>query len=112
MPSALVIRSQTPKVNNNSLSDMMSMGRPWGRMTCLTKLSASFVGSIVSSHATKCPILVNRSMITHRASLPLLVGNPGMKFIGMESHGLCGGSMGFRSRKGMFLIGLIRRHVL
>jgi len=42
----------------------------------------------------------------------LLVGNPGMKFIGMESHGLCGGSMGFRSRKGMFLIGLIRRHVL
>ena len=78
---------------------------------CFTKLSVSRVGSIVSSHATKCPILVNWSMITHRALIPLLVGNPVMKSIDMESHGLCGGSKSFRSPKGTCLIGWIHQHV-
>ena len=111
MRSALVTRSQNPEVNSDPLSEKISAGRPWGRTTCLTKLSASSVGSIVPSQATKCPILVNRSMITHRALLPLLVGNPVMKSIDIESHGLCWGLIGFRSPNGACLMDLICRHV-
>ena len=111
MPSALVTRSHSPEVNSDPLSEMMSAGRPWGRTTCFTKQSATPVGSIVPSQATKCPILVIRSMITHRVSFLLLAGSPVIKSIDMKFHGLCGGSMGFKSPNGACLTGMIRRHM-
>jgi len=50
---------------------------------------------MVPWHAPKCPILVSRSIITHSASFPLLIGSAVMKSIDIVSHGQCGSSSGW-----------------
>ena len=111
IPRALVIRSQNPEVNSDPLSDTMLLGSPWGRTTCFINSSASLFGSIVSLQATKCPILVSRSITTHKALHPSVFGNPVMKSMDIESHGRCGGASGFSSPNGACRIGLIRLQV-
>jgi len=47
---------------------------------------------MVPWQAMKCPIFVRRSIITHNASYPLLVGSGVIKSIAIVSHGRCGSS--------------------
>ena len=103
--------SRNPKVKSDPISVTMFVGNPWDWTMCLTKLSVSVSRSIVPSHTKKCLILVNRLIITHSASLPLLAGSPVMKSMKMQSYGLCGGSISFSNPKGACLIGLICQQV-
>jgi len=111
IPRASVMRLQKSDVNSDPLSDTMLAGNPWGLTTCWMKWSARSSGFIVPLQATKCPILVSRSMITHRASFQLLAGNAVMKSIVIASHGLWGRSNGLSSPNGTCRIGLMRRQV-
>jgi len=111
IPRASVIRLQKSEVYSDPLSDTMLAGNPCGLITCWMKWSARSSGFIVSLQVTKCPILVSRSMITHRAWFPLLAGNAVMKFIVIASHGLWGRSNDLISPNGACRIGLIRQQV-
>jgi hypothetical protein len=98
-------------VNNDPWSDMMLLGRPWVHtMWAINPLAKSF-RPMVSLHATKWAIFVTQSTMTRKALLPSASGNPVMKSMDIESHGLVGNCSGLRSPKGAWQIGFILLHV-
>jgi len=94
-----------------TLSDTILLGSPWGLMTCQRKWSARSSGFMVPWQATKCPIFLRRSIITHNASFPLLVDSAVIKSIDIVFNGWCGSSSGFSSPNGACRIGLMRWQV-
>jgi len=111
IPSASVTHFQKSEVNRDPLSDIILLGNPWGLITCWRKRSARSLGFMVPWQATKCPIFVRRSIITHNASFPLLVGSVLIKSIDIVSLSWCGSSSGFSSPNGVCQIGLMRWQV-
>ena len=115
MPGILLLHSitrfQKSEVNRDPLSDIILLGSPWGLIICRWKWSARSSGFMVPWQAMKYPIFMRRSIITHNASFPLLVGSAVIKSIDIVSHGWCGSSSGFSSPNSTCRIGLMRWQV-
>jgi len=109
MPNASVTCFRKSKVNIDLLSDTILLGSLWGLTVRQMKWSARSSGFMVPSHAMKCPILVSRSITTHRAFFLLLGGNVVMKSVVIASQGQYGSSSSLSSPNKMCRIGLIRR---
>ena len=99
-------RFQKSAVNRDPLSDTMLLDSLWGLITCRRKWSARSSGFMVLWHATKCPILVSQSIVTHNASFPFLIGSAMMKSIDIVSHGRCGSSRGLSNTNGVCRISM------
>jgi hypothetical protein len=69
--------------------------------------SANCSGLIMSEQRTKCAILLSRSTITHNELHPSTNGNPVIKSIDIESHGISGTCNSLINPNGACLTGLI-----
>ena len=83
------------EVNLESLSETMSLGRPWVLHISFANILAKSAAVLFpSSSGMECAIFVNLSMIIHSSVCPSEFGKSVMKSILIDCQGACGSSSG------------------